>query len=171
MNEKRINCHRYSISQAEMIAIRLIIPLLFVSCIFLLMSTVSSKPEKLLKGKWKEVAWTYEKADKLNGEDTENSKLLNDEIKHHISKDLVIHQSEIWEFNDQAELILTKLKREALIIKWKLKGRGHILKLNYNDSIKEYYQIKELSNDKMVLHFENDIHTRGIVKIEFQKIK
>jgi hypothetical protein len=135
---------------------------------FFSLSKIASRPEKLLIGKWKEVEWMYEKSDKNQAS---NKIELSDEIKNSISKDLVIHCSETWEFKNNAVLVLTKKGEKKHAIKWKLKGRGHILKLRHNDSIKEYYQIKELTKDRLVIHFENDIHTRGIVRIEFKKIK
>jgi hypothetical protein len=135
---------------------------------FLSLSRIASKPEKLLIGKWKEVEWMYEKSDKNQAS---NKIELSDEIKNIISKDLVIHCSETWEFKNEAVLLLTKKGEKKHAIKWKLKGRGHILKLRHSNEIKEYYQIKELTEDRLVIHFENDIHTRGIVRIEFKKIK
>jgi len=135
---------------------------------FFSLSKIASKPENLLIGKWKEVEWMYEKSDKNQ---TSNKIELSEEIKNIISKDLVIHCSETWEFKKDAVLILNKKGEKKHVIKWKLKGRGHILKIRHSNEIKEFYQIKELTKDKLVIHFENDIHTRGIVKIEFKKVK
>jgi hypothetical protein len=128
-------------------------------------------PENKLVGTWREVSWTYEKADGAEKGDTSIVKLdLDDEVIDNIAQDLVIHRSETWTFDANSSLFLKKNGENPVKLRWRLKGRGHILKLDYNDSTKEYYQLKELSDDRMVLHFENDMHTRGIVKIVFEKI-
>jgi hypothetical protein len=129
-------------------------------------------PENKLVGTWREVSWTYEKADASSQSDTTFVKLtLDEEMKDNIAQELVIHQSETWTFGSNSELFLQKKDKSPTKLKWRLKGRGHILKLAYNDETKEFYQLKELSDDRMVLHFENDMHTRGIVKIVFERIK
>lgn len=124
-------------------------------------------PEQLLKGTWKEVSWTYDKVDGEVG----HSITLSEEVKDQISQDLFIHASETWLFEDNSEMILRKRNMQDKHIKWRLKGRGHILKLHYPNEKKEYYQIRKLTSDKLVIHFENDTHARGIVKIVLKKIK
>ena len=124
-------------------------------------------PEQLLKGTWKEVSWTYDKVDGEVG----HSITLSEEVKDQISQDLFIHASETWLFEDHSEMILRKRNMQDKHLKWRLKGRGHILKLHYPNEKKEYYQIRTLTNDKLVIHFENDTHARGIVKIVLKKIK
>jgi hypothetical protein len=129
-------------------------------------------PENKLIGTWREVAWTYEKADAAAKSDTNFVKLdLDEEMKNNIAQDLVIHQSETWTFSSNSALYLQKKNDNPVKLKWRLKGRGHILKLAYKDDTREFYQLKELTDDRMVLHFENDLHTRGIVKIVFEKIR
>ncbi|WP_343785150.1 hypothetical protein [Wandonia haliotis] len=127
-------------------------------------------PEKNLIGTWKEVSWHYEKVDKT--EDGEFFKeIARDELKDEIAKNLVIHKSEEWTFEQNADLLLTGEDKEDKKLNWRLKGRGHILKLKYDNDKFEVYQIRELNRNKLVLHFENDIHARGIVRIEFEKKK
>jgi hypothetical protein len=140
-----------------------IIAFVFTSLIWI---TKTQHPEILLRGEWKEVSWNYERVDK-KGQETQLN--LDDEVKQEISKNLIIHQTEKWEFKKGSTLILKAKGGNKTKLKWRLKGRGHILKLIYNDGMKEFYQIKELTKDKLVLHFENDIHARGIVKIIFTK--
>lgn len=152
----------------------LFIPLILVGTILVLGLTVYTMehPENKLIGTWKEVSWTYEKADGAVDMDTSIVKQdLDDEIKNNIAQNLVIHQSETWTFKSNSELVLIKKSEKPQNLRWRLKGRGHVLKLAYNEELKEYYQLKELTDDRMVLHFENDMHTRGIVKIVFEKIK
>lgn len=130
----------------------------------LIWTTKTQHPEILLRGHWKEIAWNYERVDKINKQLD-----LDDEVKQEISKNLMIHQTEKWIFKKNSKLIL-KAKNKTTYLKWKLKGRGHILKLKYENGMNEFYQIKELTKNKLILHFENDIHARGIVKISFKKL-
>ncbi len=129
-----------------------------------------SHPETSLLGTWKEVSWTYEKVDLPEKRDTSSDGFLEEQLKNEISKDLIIHKSEYWTFDREAGLRLSKKGAADQNLNWRLKGRGHILKIKHDDSIHEVYQIKELSDKKLVLHFENDMHARGIVRIEFEKI-
>lgn len=128
-------------------------------------------PEKLIQGTWKEVAWRYDKHDKLDGNSKEHTIHINEELKENISEGLHIRQSETWIFKDNAQLTLKKKKENPISLRWRMKGRGHILALNYGNQNKEYYQIQKLTKDEMILHFENDTHTRGIVQIIFKKVK
>jgi len=130
-----------------------------------------SHPENSLLGTWKEVSWTYEKVDLPEIRDTSSDGFLEEQLKNEISKDLIIHKSEFWTFERNAGLKLSKKGQDDQQLSWRLKGRGHILKIKHDDSIHEVYQIKELSANKLVLHFENDMHARGIVRIEFEKIR
>lgn len=141
--------------------------------VILLVSMVSSlfifgklkHPEKAILGTWKEVSWNYELVDSSKNELSD----LDTSLEHDIFKDLIIHKSENWNFNPNSKLVLQKENQDPVNLKWKLKGRGHILKLSYAGKTMEYYQIKELTDKRMVLHFENDVHARGIVKIVFEK--
>jgi hypothetical protein len=131
-----------------------------------------NSPELMIVGKWKEVEWVYEKADLPELKDSSNGGVIAQELKTLISENLVIHESEEWNFKPNSTLTLMKEKANPVNLHWKLKGRGHILKLMYdNEGILEVYQIKELTENRMVLHFENDIHARGIVKIVFERIE
>lgn len=130
----------------------------------------SKPPEQLIQGTWKEVAWRYDKHDKLDGNSKEHTIHINDELKENISEGLHIRQSETWIFKDNAQLTLIKKKENPISLRWRMKGRGHILALNYGNQNKEYYQIQKLTKDEMILHFENDTHTRGIVQIIFKKV-
>lgn len=129
----------------------------------------SDRTEDLIIGNWEEKSWRYEKANKL-GNYSISKKLLDEEVVDVISKDLLIHKTEYWMFHPNGILKLKKKGGEAIYVNWKLKGRGNLLKLKYNNKVTEYYQVVKLSKKNMVLFFENDVHTRGIVKIEFKKL-
>lgn len=124
-------------------------------------------PEKEILGEWKEVAWKYERVDKHNSNATTLVE-MDEEVKEELSAGLVIHTAEKWKF-DNTKLTLYKKGKAPVELHWKLKGRGHILKLTYDGDHKEYYQIKKISDKKLVLYFENEMHARGIVKIVFTR--
>lgn len=128
-------------------------------------------PEQLLVGTWKEISWQYDKKDKNVDHAINISKVLDAEMKASISEGLHIHQSETWTFDKFSNLTLEKKKTKPTRLHWRMKGRGHILKLHYDNESKEYYQIRKLTKNKLVLNFENDTHARGIVEIVLIKVK
>ena len=125
-------------------------------------------PEKAILGTWKEVYWKYELVDSQK-KGKKDPREPDTSLTHDIFSKLMIHKSENWSFSNNSGLTLQKENKKPVKVKWRLKGRGHILKLTYAGDTMEYYQIKELTDKKMVLHFENDVHARGIVKIVFIK--
>lgn len=127
-------------------------------------------PEREILGTWKEVEWHYDKVDKLKGSSSVEKENLKNELKNQISQDLIIHESEKWIVKPDGHLELVKKNGELERVKWRLKGRGHILKLIHEDGNLEFYHIHRMSNKRLVLHFENDNHARGIVKIVFEKL-
>lgn len=140
---------------------------IFVGIYFTVLSTQES-PESSIIGEWREVSWEYEKIDSLAfGEGFDY--MVTDRIKNDVSKDLIIHEAEIWEFVDK-ETVEMKGENEAKSLNWRLKGRGNILQLNDRDNHEEHYLIQELSSDRMILHFNIDMQVRGIVKMTFEKV-
>jgi len=128
-------------------------------------------PEELITGTWKEVSWQYAKKDNNKDSTIDVPKVLDEQMKESISDGLHIHQSETWTFDKNTSLKLEKKNQNPTLLNWRMKGRGHILKLHYANESKEYYQIRELTKDKLVLNFENDTHARGIVEIVLVKVK
>lgn len=126
-------------------------------------------PEAKLAGQWKEVAWSYEKVDPVASDQGVRS-FFDEQLRSEISRDLIIHDSETWAFQNDRSLTLRKAGAPNTRVKWTLKGRGHILAVNHGDDRQEHYHIRELTEDRLVLHFNNDMIVRGIVKIEFEKI-
>lgn len=125
-------------------------------------------PEARLEGRWQEVAWSYEKADPM-AEQHGVSGFFDEQLRSEISKDLIIHDSETWSFHAGRTLHLYKDGQPSPALRWNLKGRGHILELIHADGRQEHYQIRELTDERLVLHFNNEMIVRGIVKIEFQR--
>lgn len=143
----------------------------FLVIFYSLFSGKLEHPELELRGLWKEVEWTYEKVDRSRGSSAVQKDELRERMKNQITKDLIIHKSENWEFTKDGKLFLTKENNKRDTLDWYMKGRGHILKLKHSNGALEFYQIRELDSEQMVLHFENDNHARGIVKIIFKKIR
>lgn len=161
--------NRYSsiISLSIVIVLGIIITLSLTALIF---GSRLIHPEKAILGTWKEVSWTYERRDNhMNRKLTEDEKFIEEQVKNEISKNLIIHQSEKWQFAPSSELTLYRENKTPVHLHWRLKGRGHVLKLSYDQNITEYYHIQELTPRRMVLQFENDMHVRGIIKIIFKK--
>lgn len=126
-------------------------------------------PDTLILGAWKEYSWQYIKANDKTKNDSLNSVSIDEVVKEKISKHLVIHKSEEWIFKKNATLIIRKKGEENIKAKWVLKGRGHILKIIYKDYITELYRVKEINKNKLILHFDNSMHVRGIVKIHLKR--
>lgn len=144
--------------------------LLVLIVLFAFLSGDINHPEKMIQGTWKEIAWRYDKHDGIKGQSKVHSIELNDELKESISQGLHISQAETWVFDKNAQLTLRKKNKSNTTLNWRMKGRGHILALNYENAHKEYYQIQKLTHQEMVLYFENDTHARGIIQIVFKKV-
>lgn len=149
------------------------VTLIYTSAFTLIITTVAffitrgESPEHLLLGKWEELSWEYEKIDPLP-EDTGSIGIIDQQQKSEISQDLVIHKAEKWEFSPLGEIKLYKQDGTVESLGWRVKGRGHILKLIHT-SKNEHYQIQRLTSNQMEIHFNSDLQARGIVKMTFQK--
>jgi len=136
------------------------------SLYFTLLSLLPS-PESNILGEWTEVSWEYEKVDSLP--DTGFDYRLTDHIKSQLAESLIIHEAEVWRFVSD-ETLEMRGESPTKSLKWKLKGRGNILQIQGDGGVTEHYQIQELSEDRMVLHFNFDMQVRGIVKMTFERI-
>ena len=127
-------------------------------------------PERLLLGTWNERQWQYEKVNapadlkRLQAQDT-----IAQSVKDQLGKHLVVHSAEIWEFRRDGSLILHG-RDTTKAVRWKLKGRGHILELEYANKVIEHYNLSELTPAHMALNFDSDIQVRGIAKLTFDKL-
>ncbi|MEQ8337050.1 MAG: hypothetical protein RIA62_06875 [Cyclobacteriaceae bacterium] len=125
-------------------------------------------PEELLIGNWQEVSRSYERID-------DPKKTLfawigaSDDEKHHEVTREIAHDGDIWHIEQQGQLSLNNKDYGHKNVIWKLKGRGNILELVYNNTTSEVYSIQEITDDKMVLYFNTDLQVRGIVKMVFEK--
>lgn len=137
--------------------------------LFMLLLGQDKSPDKKIIGKWREVSWEYEK---VNREDNAPlpDKRIHEHVRNELAQDLIIHRAETWEFLPDGTLLLHKGDGSTVRLDWKLKGRGHILKLDYANRKTEYYDLNELSQDGMTLYFDVEIQAKGIVRMTFEKI-
>ncbi len=135
--------------------------------LFLIFSDQIS-PETQLLGHWKESKWEYAKNDRNIYSDT-IEKSTKDELYELMGDKIKIHQAEKWIFSKNRKLEILKLDGSSVFAKWIIKGRGHILRIVYPDQTEEYYDIKELNNNHLELHFDIGMEVRGIAKLTFDK--
>ncbi|MNY56860.1 hypothetical protein D3C86_1929840 [compost metagenome] len=83
---------------------------------------------------------------------------------------MIIHESENWTFRKNYTIKLHEQAGKEYQAKWRLKDRGRILTLLNEDGTSEVYSVERLKKDELVLHFDTDVHARGIVKITLKKI-
>ena len=137
--------------------------------LFVTLISMANSPEATIEGEWKELVWEYEKVDKINDTTKSDYDNVSYYVKDVAGQDLVIHKAEKWIFCPNGKLILegNDYSKE---ISWNIKGRGNILELKYDNNNVEHYSLTELSNDKLVLNFDTDTHTRGIARLTFEKL-
>jgi len=135
----------------------------------MVMVSAGPSPEVLIRGNWQEVTWEYERVDKSDDNDFDYKQIPED-VKRSIGENLIIHQAETWVFLPNGKLILRGEDTEKLV-DWRIKGRGHILQIKYDDDTAENYILAELTDTEMHLNFETDIQARGIAKLTFQRTK
>ncbi len=131
---------------------------------FITLISLSQSPEKKIVGQWKELSWEYERVNKVGN----SSKEITDDVKKIIGQHLLIHEAETWQFLPNGKLLLQAGENEKLV-SWKIKGRGNILQLKYDDQVIENYNLTELDNNTMILNFDSEIQARGIAKLTFEK--
>ena len=138
--------------------------------LFFLLVGQDKSPDKKIIGKWREVSWEYEKVNKGKKGTVAMDKEITEDVRNDIAQNLIIHRAETWEFLPNGRLLLHKGNGTTTRLGWKLKGRGHVLKLHYLDEQIEYYDLSELSKGNMVLYFDIEIQAKGIVRMKFEKI-
>jgi hypothetical protein len=134
---------------------------------FIAIVKTASSPEEVILGQWSEIEWEYEKPNKRIDPELDKQ-TLSLYVKEVTGQNLVIHQAEHWIFYPDGTLQLSGEHKETTVL-WRIKGRGHLLQLKYDDGREEHYNIMHLSKDSMVIHFEADAQARGIAKLTFTK--
>jgi hypothetical protein len=137
--------------------------------LFVTLISMANSPEATIEGEWKELVWEYEKVDKINDTTKSDYDNVSYYVKDVAGQDLVIHKAEKWIFCPNGKLILegNDYSKE---ISWNIKGRGNILELKYDNNNVEHYSLTELSDNKLVLNFDTNTHTRGIARLTFEKL-
>lgn len=120
-------------------------------------------PEETIIGRWKEVSWEYEKVDRRPA-----TLLSYKDLAHEA---MIRHEAEFWEFNEDRTFRISRRNKKDIHGAYSLKGRGHLIKLVYeDDDVIEKYEVDELSDDKLVLIVTIDgFEVRGIAKLTFQR--
>ncbi len=136
--------------------------------LFIVLMGSSESPESSIQGQWKELVWEYERVDK-NDTTQGDFNTVSQFVKNVVGENLIVHKAEKWIFKPNGQLIL-KGKNYTKEVNWSIKGRGNILEIKYDDNQYEHYNLTELSNDRLVLNFDTDTHTRGIARLTFEKI-
>jgi hypothetical protein len=119
---------------------------------------MSPNPEDKILGEWTEVKWEYEK---INNKDF---------LDYDISK-IKRHESEHWVFLPDKTLLMKKGNEVISTAEWRIKGRGHILKITHEDGFQELYDIKELDSGELIVNFDIGMETKGIARLHFEKTK
>lgn len=130
------------------------------------MMSMDRSNEYKVQGVWREVAWEYEKMD-TDVKKSDGAWSIDERQKLEISEGLSIHEAETWNFSKDGTLELYRNNQLLSELTWKIKGRGHILKLIGKDDKAEHYQIQKLGDNLMEIHFNTDLQVRGIVKMTF----
>jgi hypothetical protein len=141
-----------------------IISFLLVGGLIITSLSLSQNPEKLLIGKWREVSWDYER------KDDNRLKEIGPEVRDRVDKTLLIHNAERWEFLPDGTLFLWG-KNGKLEARWRLGGRGNVLRLEHARNIVEHYNVTHLSADILILNFETNIQAKGVAKLTFGKAR
>lgn len=126
----------------------------------------ASYPEKAIVGEWKEVSWVYDR----NNVGEKVKQVIETEERMDIANHLVIHEFENWTFRKNYSIKLHERTGKEHQAKWRLKDRGRILTLLNDNGTSEVYSVESLKGNELVLHFDTDVHARGIVKITLKKI-
>jgi hypothetical protein len=135
----------------------------------LVIAGCAGDPERMLQGEWQEVSWRYEKIDHP---DSAQSKWIDGiRFRDYSDRRVVRHEAERWIFEPGRGLEIQVRDGDPLRARWRLKGRGHVLTIRYTDTGDlEVYDIKELSRDKLILHFDMGMEVRGVARLEFKRV-
>lgn len=138
-----------------------------------LASACGRDPEQALLGRWQEVEWRYDKRDvSVSPESGEAGRRWIDGLRRprHAEDGVVRHQTDYWEFKPDRVVEISLRDGRVLRSRWRLKGRGHVLTLRHAGSEGvELYDVKELTNDELVLTYDIGMEVRGIARVRLRK--
>ncbi len=143
-------------------------PFRFQTCLALGLALVGcgKSPEEFLVHKWEEVRWSYEKTDRTRREIQRFDGIRIDAFEGRFIRH---HEAEYWWFKEDRSFAIALEQGTILKGRWRLKGRGHILTLRYEDGAVEVYDIKELNGRQMVLNLDLGMEVRGIARLDFSR--
>lgn len=127
-------------------------------------------PDKRIIGTWREVSWSYELVNTNTAKTHISGKEIREDAQEQIARELIIHEAETWEFKKNGNLILRKKGRKPSVLRWTLKGRGHVLQLDHEDHSKEFYDVSDVDQKRLILYVDIEIQAKGIVKMTFEKL-
>ena len=142
---------------------------LLVWCVVMASSLLGcgESPERLLMGRWQESAWSYERLDLPEAEVDSWSSTAD--LVRQMDRRIVRHEAESWQFFPDGTLLISGRDGKRQRAQWRLKGRGHVLTiLADHENGLEVYDIKELNENELVLHYEIGMEVRGIAKLNFR---
>lgn len=137
----------------------------------LVLSCCGESPEQQLLGRWSEVDWRYEKLDRPAHQPGDVRWLDNIAFPVPREERLVRHESEWWEFQEGGVLVIHMSRGGTERARWRLKGRGHVVRLQPEGSPQyELYDIEELNDRELVLYYDVGVEVRGIARLRFERI-
>lgn len=142
------------------------IPILAFALLFVL--GCGEDPEDLLANRWEESSWFYEKLDQPPNE---VRRFEGIRIEAFEGRTVVRHEAEYWRFSPDRTFEIALKDGSVRSGRWRLKGRGHILTLRYSSGDVEVYDVKKLTRDELVLHFDMGMEIRGIARLGFSRMK
>lgn len=153
---------------------------IFAGCAAILLSgapllACRTNPERSLEGCWKQVDSRYEKVDVDDNGDPVGPAVgrWNDGVRSREYPDrrVVRHDSEYWRFSSGGDVAIAAQDGGVSHGRWRLKGRGHVLTLRFppGDGF-EVYNIEELDEHELVLHYDVGVEARGIARLTFHRV-
>src|SRR5690606_25297832 len=135
---------------------------------FSTMIGIGTNPEQVILGEWDEVSWQYARINGPAGKHPNVGQPIAAEEKDKLGGHLIIHQAEPWQFNPDGTLTLHG-QDGSRTVQWRIKGRGNVLELKYDNNRSELYDFVKLDSDELILYLELDTHVRGTAKLTFHK--
>lgn len=127
-----------------------------------LLFNAATNPEKAILGTWQETEWKFEKGIAFAADIAAASKAKSTQ------PEFSFHKAEGWEFLPGGRLRL-QIGGQEEMLSWRIKGRGHVLQIQYGNDRIENYQLTVLDKNKMVLNAESDVQARGIAQLIFER--
>jgi hypothetical protein len=130
--------------------------LLFLPMVFL--HSCFKSPDSLLIGEWVEESWEMDEKD---------ARMFTERQSDNTIKS---HSREVWRFFSDDTFEITKKEEKTIRGKWQILGRGHILKMTYENSGEtEVFDIKELNEEQLMLNIDIGMEIKGVSKLSFLK--